>query len=169
MTFKYVGAILVIFSCGGVGFSMAAAYHREERLLRQLLEILQFLQCELQYRLTPLPELCRMAGRMGKGSVHAVFTRLSQELDSRHMPEVSDCLSAAMETAGLSPGLRELLEKLGQSLGRFDLNGQLQGLNAVGRLCLERLEALQCNRGDRLRSYQTLGLCTGAALAILFV
>ena len=169
MTIKYVGAILVICGCGGVGFSMAAAYRREEQLLRQLMEILQFLQCELQYRLTPLPELCRMAGKMGQGSVHAVFTRLSQELDSRHAPEVNDCLSAAMEDSALSPGLRELLHKLGQSMGRFDLNGQLQGLKAVGRLCLERLEALQCNRSDRLRSYQTLGLCAGAALAILFI
>ena len=55
------------------------------------------------------------------------------------------------------------------SMGRFDVKGQIQGLEAVRSYCRGELENMAVNREARLRSYQTLGLCTGAALAILFV
>ena len=47
--------------------------------------------------------------------------------------------------------------------------GQILGLEAVRSHCRSELDALSANQDERLRSYQTLGLCTGAALAILFV
>ena len=64
---------------------------------------------------------------------------------------------------------RRLLRQLGKTLGRFDLEGQLQGLQAVCAACLEARDSLQKDRDTRLRSYRTLGLCAGAALAILFL
>ena len=60
-------------------------------------------------------------------------------------------------------------ETAGAYLGRFDLPGQKQGLEEVREACRMELEALGKNRETRLRSYGTLGLCAGAALAILFL
>jgi len=61
------------------------------------------------------------------------------------------------------------LDLLGSSLGRFDLKGQLSGLESVRNTCRKTLEEMNRNRDNRLRSYQTLGLCCGAALVILFI
>ena len=58
---------------------------------------------------------------------------------------------------------------LGRTLGRFDLDGQLIGLENARRDCRRAVDALSENRDNRLRCYQTLGLCAGAALAILFI
>ena len=58
---------------------------------------------------------------------------------------------------------------LGKSIGRFDMDGQIKGLEAVRQDCRRRLDELSKDRDTRLRSYQTLGLCAGAALAILFI
>lgn len=169
MSIKYLGAILVILGCGGFGFSIAAAHRREERTLRQLLDVLHFLYCELQFHLTPLPELCRQVQRQGKGEVGAVFGELADQLENQVLPEVSSCMHAAAAKANLSTRLRELLNTMGQTLGRFDLDGQLKGLEALRLRCDQEMAALMENRDDRLRSYQTLGLCAGAALVILFV
>jgi len=49
------------------------------------------------------------------------------------------------------------------------MEGQLKGLESVRQECRRQVETLSYNRDARLRSYQTLGLCAGAALAILFV
>ncbi len=68
----------------------------------------------------------------------------------------------------LTGDVQKRLLQLGRCLGRYDLQGQLQGLEAVQRGCEEALTALGRDREARLRSYQTLGLCAGAALAILF-
>ena len=169
MSYKWIGAILVIAGCGGFGFSMAASHKREEKQLRQLIGILQYMECELQYRLTPLPELCRQTGKEASGMLRDVFLNLARELDWQVSPDACICMTAALKRSRDIPSrLRKLLLQLGHSLGRFDLSGQLRGLQAVQAACEEELKKLGKDRDSRLRSYQTLGLCAGAALAILF-
>ncbi len=169
MSIKWIGALCVIAGCGGFGFSLAAAHLREERALRQLISALDLMACELQYRLTPLPDLCRLAGEDAKGCVQTVLFALSNELEAQISPDVATCMCAALNTSGdIPPCTREQLLLLGRSLGRFDLPGQLKGLDAVRSTCRSKLESLTVNKEPRLRSYQTLGLCAGAALAILF-
>lgn len=166
---KVAGAMLVILGCGGFGFSMAAAYRHEETLLRQLRDILQYLYCELQFRMTPLPELCRQAGKQNYGAIARVFRKLSDALESQVEPDVASCMGSAMLGADLTPRVRDLLTRFGQTLGCFDLKGQLLGMEELRTQCTAALEELASGREDRLRSYQTLGLCAGAALVILFV
>lgn len=169
MNMKYAGALLVIAACGGFGFSMAAAYCREERLLKQLRDILQFMYCEIQFHLTPLPELCHKAGKMTGGALGRTLLQLTDKLNDSTVSEVSGCMDAVIHISDLTPRIREFLQKLGQSLGCFDLEGQLRGLEELRTQCCRELEDLAAGRNDRLRSYQTLGLCAGAALVILFV
>lgn len=170
MEYKWIGAVLIIFGCGGFGFSLAANHKREENALRQLIGALDYMQCELQYRMTPLPDLCRSAGQEARGIVAKVLLRLSQELESQISPDVASCMVAAMrDVEFIPPHTRENLNLLGNSLGRFDMNGQLNGLESVRANCRRHLSDLSENRDSRLRSYHTLGLCAGAALAILLI
>lgn len=170
MSIRIAGAVLVVIGTGGFGFLIAASYRREERLLRQLLNALDFMQCELQYRLTPLPELCRQVASSSEGVIRMVFLNLATELEDQITPDVEKCMAGVLSGLRDMPKLtRESLELLGRSLGRFDLEGQLRGLESVRRECRRGLDTLAQNAAIRNRSYQTLGLCAGAALAILFI
>lgn len=170
MSCKWIGAFLVIAGCGGFGFSMAAGHRREEERLRQLMRMLRVMQWELRYRLTPLPELCRQAAGEGSGQLRDVMLYLAVELEGQTCSDAAGGMRAALErSSDLSRQLRRLLMQLGRSLGRYDLDGQLDGLDSVCQCCLEKLKELNRNRDNRLRSYRTLGLCAGAALAILFL
>lgn len=170
MILKLVGAILVIVGCGGVGFRIAANHRREEAILRQLIGILDYMECELQYRLTPLPELCRQATKEFTGSLGKVFWELYVEIEAQISADMEICMTSAIERVGkIPPSAKEELLLLGKTVGRFDIEGQLKGLEFVRQDCRRKLDALTYNRDTRLRSYQTLGLCAGAALAILFV
>lgn len=170
MMYKWLGAALVILACGGFGFSLAAAHKREEQALRQLISALDFMECELQYRLTPLPDLCRQAGEQCGGVIGTVLLNLARELECQIAPEVFGCMRSALSGCEALPNATSrLLLQLGKSLGRFDLNGQLKGIEAVRSDCRRTLDKLSENRENTLRSYQTLGLCAGAALAILFI
>ena len=170
MTLKMIGAILIIVGCGGVGFSMAAAHRREEKALRQLISALDYMGCELQYHLTPLPQLCRNAAAESGGAVSRVFLCLATELESQIAPDASACMSAVLsKNQKLPQRAKKNLMALGSSLGRFDLHGQLSGLDAARQQCRRELDELTTDRDVRLRSYQTLGLCAGSALAILFL
>ena len=169
MMWKWMGAVLVMGGCGAVGFTMAWAHRREERLLGSLKGAVDFMTCELHYRMTPLPELCGLVGRNQRNPVGELFRRLAVELERQVMPDVAYCMDRALMGTELPKHLLEGFQMLGNNLGRFDLQGQLKGLEMVRNYCDGQLEAMGKNREERLRSYQTLGLCAGAALAILFV
>lgn len=169
MTTKWIGAVLVVAGCGWAGFSAAAAYRREERSLRGLIRALRHMEWELSYRMTPLPELCRQGAREAGGAVGQVLTALSELLEHKTFPEVSACMRRAIrDSRELPKGCASYLMELGRSLGRYDLSGQLEGLRWVRGQCQLAQEDLREGRSERLRSYQTLGLCLGAALVILF-
>lgn len=170
MSIKFIGAVLIVAGCAGVGFSMAAGCKREEWALRSLMGTLDFMTCQLHYRLTPLPELCRQAGQQNRGPVGQVMTALAEELDKQITPDADSCMHAALSRIAWVPkAAEEALRLLGKNLGRFDLAGQLRGLEQVRGHCQRSLEAITTDRDQRIRSYQTLGVCAGAALAILFV
>lgn len=170
MTIKLIGAFLVFAGCGGFGFTMAAAHRREEAMLHQYISALEFMECDLSYRLSPLPQLCRAASNSITGPIHTLFRCLAEELEAQVAPDVSICVKAAISgVPGLSHSLAEQFAELGGTLGRFDLPGQLKGIHAAIDRARLSLESLAENRAGRLRSYQTLGLCAGAALAILFL
>lgn len=170
MNLQWVGAILIIVGCGGVGFGMALNYKREEMTLGQLIKALEFMSCELEYRMTPLPELCRKVSAFSTGCVRSAFSQLAQELNSQIAPDAACCMTAVLKKLpGLPDKTTTALKELGRSLGQFDLDGQIKGVGAVMRTCEKELQELKANRTQRVRSYQTLGLCAGAALAILFI
>ncbi len=170
MTLKILGAFCIILACGGTGWSMAAAHRRQESELRRLIGVLDYMGCELQYRLTPLPELCNSAAQETQGLLGQALLELTRELKAQISPDASCCMRAVVEKNHKLPAeVRKNLLTLGISLGRFDLQGQLTGIEGVRAQCRADLDALEKNRDVRLRSYQTLGICAGFALAILFL
>ena len=74
MTLKICGVIFVVIGCGGFGFRIANNYRTEEKNIRQLISVIDYLRCELQYRLSPLPELCRLVAAEFGAPYHKIFT-----------------------------------------------------------------------------------------------
>ena len=170
MNYKFFGAICIIAACGWVGFCMVTKHLHQERTLRQLVHALDYMECELQYRLTPLPDLCRQAAQHSTGVIQSFFLKFATELEDQIHPDTQRCLEAAfVKVKNIPPLAYEALTVLGSTLGTFNLEGQLKGLEAARAECRNSLSQLRENRDIRLRNYQTLGLCTGAALAILFI
>lgn len=170
MSYKWIGAALIVGSCGGFGISLAVHQKREEAMLNQLSRIIDEMLWELPFQLTPLPELIRHAAGKYSGIIGTVFLNLAEQLDRQVLPDVLSCMEAGLQNSTLSfPRLRKMLLLLGQSLGRFDLSSQLKSLSSVREQCTQELQELQSDRNTRLRSYRILSLCAGAALVILLI
>lgn len=167
---RWVGAITVFICCGYLGFSKAANHKRAERDLRQILSAINYMECEIQYRLTPLPQLLGQAAKEISGVVGKVFAALANELENQISPDVTCCMETVLRRQmNIQEHTKEVLSVLGRCLGRFDLQGQLKELESVRGMCVRHLMTLETDRNTRLRSYQTLGLCAGSALAILLL
>ena len=164
---RVIGACCIVTGCGGFGFAMAAASRREEAELRRLLAALEFMSCELSYRMTPLAALCQ--GAANGGVVGEFLTALAAELEKGTAPDVQVCVYRLLSKMEPSKLLRRQLAEFGATLGRFDLPGQLRGLESAIRSTDEALRTIRDGAEGRRRNWQTLGLCAGASLAILFV
>ena len=170
MTYKWIGAALVIAACSGFGFTMASAHMKNEKQLRQMLLVLEDMECLLQYKLMPLPELCRSAANRINGPVRSLIQLFSQELERQIAPDVPTCMSAALsQCQNLNGNVRYLFSELGHSLGSFDLAGQVKSLEYVKNNCYIVLKHMESNRELRIKCYQTLGICAGVALAIILI
>ena len=170
MHLKLFGATIVILACAWFGFSAAAAYRRDMWSYRAMIRIVDYMECELSYRLTPLPQLCRQTAEVLPTVYGQTLMILADELESQISPDTFACIQAAMaKTRTLHRAAQECFLEFGRTLGKFDLQGQLKGLNGIRQMCDQRLKEMEQNKDARLRSYQTLGLCAGAALAILLI
>ena len=170
MNLKVIGALCVIVGCGSFGFLMAAQHMSQIRMYRNLISALEFMSCELRYRCTPLPELCRKAGERSQGRIRQILILLADELDAQISPDVHRCMASVLERLDtLDASIRSALLTLGSNLGKFDMAGQLVVLEGAEKLCRAHLCDLNKHKDSRIRSYQTLGLCAGAAIAILLV
>ena len=170
MSLKLLGAICVVLGCGGCGFLMTVQHKAKVKELSSFITALEYMCCELEYRATSLPQLCRQASQQNKCKVHTILKILADELDTQISPDVRSCMAVTIGRVGeLDVEIHSLLLELGNNLGRFDIGGQVQGLQHISQLSQDRLRQLTLNQDSRLRSYQTLGLCAGAAIAILLV
>lgn len=165
---EFLGVILVVGACTWCGFSMAAVYSQQERQLCELQILLNRMACELNYRATPLPELCLGLSGDFSGPVGQAIGRLGQALAAGSGGSVAGLMAASFPEE-LCRDCREVLIKLAGSLGSYDLEGQNQSLDLVQRDCGERLDRLRQEKGGHQRCYRALGLCGGAALAILLL
>ena len=169
MNMKIIGVVLIIASCGMFGFMRGINLKREIKALHDLVGILNFMECELNFKLTPLPKLCRDCASHGQ-SLDNLFLTLADELENQIAPDVSTCMKASIGKCGYqSSALLPFLLELGHSFGKFDLQGQLTGIKTVRQSCEKELEVLDSGKLLRIRNYQTLGICAGAALAIILL
>ena len=170
MTIKILGAILIIAGCAGVGYSLARNYRREEQAMGELVQCLDWMICEMNYRMPPLAALFRGASDVSKGPISQALGKMAFELEQQLTPNVEACMHAAIAAV---PNLPEKpadhLRSLGTSLGQFDLEGQIDRLQAASVLCKQDLQSMGSGRETRLRNYQTLGICAGVALVIILL
>lgn len=168
MELKWIGAVLVIGTCSGLGIARAAAQRRDVRVLKQLLSALEMMRLELSCRATPLPELCRIAENRAGREIREYFRTLADLLGSQVAPDASQCARLALNKCPQLPATAaQVLTQLSLSLGRFDYDGQLQGLQKTCELCEGELHRTLADSDGKVRTYQTLGICAGMALAVL--
>lgn len=167
---KLLGAVLIIAGCAGVSYCICRNHRLAERMMTQLVGCLEWMTWELNDRMPPLNMLCRGAAQVGKNGVGRVFDRLAQELEAQITPNVAACMGAALAAEPSMPEpVKNRLQELGRDLGKFDLQSQVAALETVCARCRRDAQELGRNRQLRLRNCQTLGLCAGVALVILFL
>ena len=160
----YIGAGMVTCGCTALGISISSRLKKRLKLLSSLIGAIDYLQAEVSYGLTPLPELLtglaerdpssrelwtRMGWKPG-GSFPDEWTHWVSELD------LKDCDRAA-------------LDEVGGILGRYDADRQASRLGFIKN----RLEQSQTDAREELKKngklFSFLGFACGIAAVILLM
>ena len=169
MNYKFIGILLIGISCSALGFFMASNTRKELLYIQEFIDILNYIECELNFRLTTLPNLCRQVSAKSK-SLGLVFSDVANELDNQISPDVSTCMAVAIRKHRYpSEGVRGLLLDLGNSLGNFDLRGQILEIQELRQKCVRMRNEAEVSKNNRIRCYQTLGVCAGAMIIIILL
>lgn len=160
----------MVLGCGGFGFLVANSIKKECDMLRQLITALDFILCEINYRMTPLPELFRMTSAVCSGILCRFFLILATELDRNSISNADICITESLkQITDMPKDVRRCLQLLAKTIGTFDLSGQIKALEAVKSEANRLLTIANENQHNRLKCYKTLGLSAGAALVIIFI
>ena len=185
---KFLGMVLIVASCSGLGMQLAHLYGSRIRQCRQVEQCLQRLLGEIRFHQIPLEEALRETGRALGGQGFAAFLlrlsqRLSSALEGEERQENGESqengeptlafvwreeLERYLDTSLLQEE-GELLLPLGQELGTLDLETQVRSL----RQCLEQwhqhMEMLQRQEQTHGRLCRGMGVSVGVFLAILLL
>lgn len=164
---KLLGVLLVICSCGIVGTMLAATVKSNIKQLNELITIINTMENDLRFRLTPLPALCRFAATGGK-YLQYIFIAFAEEMENQISPDPTSCMDAAlMRQKRKVIYVENYLKELARSLGRFDLDGQAKDLTFIRQRCQIDLDKLEKSKDLRIKNYQTISICLGIIVTIL--
>ena len=167
---KTLGILMVIAGASGTGFSMALNVHRTSELLQQLLAALELMRNEIACRRTPLPELMRQLQAAVRGPASEFFGRLAGDLERRQVGTVAASVRRQVAATPAFPSpVRQVLLQLGAGLGQYDVPSQLRAVELAAQRLRSLLDQCREQQQARVRSYCTLGVCAGLALAILAI
>ena len=169
VTMKLIGALMIVLAGAWSGASPVLRLRRRQRVLESLVAAMVLLRAELCSSLTPLPALFEKLAERTEGAVSDFFRRMARDMQSEPLASPLQLMRRHLPVLGQEPRENAVMLELGNALGCYDLESQLRMVDAAQT----RLEqaAAYCNKrilGEG-RSWGTLGICTGLALAIVLV
>ena len=155
---RWLGALLLVGACGGMGLAKTGSLRRRIALLDSLCENLRHLQTELLQRNPPLPEILEQLGQ--PALAENVRRGMTMEQAAR---------ASLQRLEGELPKTAQTLEQLCCSLGRYDSSTQAQACAHALQQLQEQREALSRELAEKGNLYRTVPLAFGlmAALAVL--
>lgn len=166
---KLMGAGMIVGGFWAVGLLKCRWIRQEQNAFCQLRIALDWMICKLEFQLPPLVELLENASKQSSGSIRRVLADAAQNMNEKGFPPNEALHHALEKETKLSPNVKQQLLLLGQSLGAFDLRGQIEEIQSAKLRCEKALEESIRQHEKRMGSYQTLSLCAGIALVILLL
>ena len=189
---KFIGSVLIVASCSGMGFQLAHGFRCRIRQCQQVEQCLQRLLGEIRFHQIPLEEALRKTGQAFEGVpfaacllkiAHGLSLDFSLGKEETRFSENSNRMQPESQTLAqiwqrelerylemsLLQEEQEWLISLGRELGALDLEAQIRSLQHCLEQWNRQIETLQQREVVQGRLYRGMGVSIGAFLAILLL
>lgn len=170
MYLRIIGALTLCVGSSVFGFSAAGAIKRSIKTLRQLIVSLEIMRCEVSYTLTPIAKICQIISKSCRGEV-ALFYEKLMGIYSGNYPEQDNWASTLLQDTlrNIPQDALDAMTELISSFGKFGVTEQLRMIDLTAEKLNASLDKINSEKMQRCKCYETLGICTGLAIAVLIV
>lgn len=167
---RLVGGFLVIVGCALVGRLKKIYDKRCIHTIEEFVKAVNYLICEMEFHRSPLDELCTFVADRTIGDIQRYFKIIGTNIAEQAVTNIKSSSDLAVQKlCDIHPAIKQLLDLLGESLGIFGVNGQIEQLKYVKNMAEITLERMQSRYEKIGRSNQVLWVCGGVALALVLI
>ena len=170
---KEICLIAIMALCSYIGFSIGNSYKRRSINLIEFNNALIFLQNEILYCYTPLPEAFNKCSNKCKGTMSKMFKLISKKLKYNNVENVyiafNDSINDYKEELYFKDEDKDVILDFARSLGECGIYGQDKIFNFTLDRLKERLKIAdeECKKNQKM--YRYLGVSLGAMITIFLI
>ncbi len=169
----WIGGILVICACGGIGRQFRRSLQRRREELLAFLFALQCIEIEIRYAGNPLPLALAAAGKQAGGQVGEFFMATGQRLAAAKGQVIADIWRQTLEaweaTLALNQEDLELLHQFGLGLGVSGVEDQMKRIGLTVQQLNKRINQAEENLAKMGKVWTSLGWGTGLVVVLLWI
>ena len=168
LVLKLIIAIAIVVICTTIGIKQSNKYVSREYILREAISLFKGIKNEMNYTLTPIPNAIESVRQNMRTALKEVMGAVSFELLKYNASEdtVANEIARLEE---LTPYDKQIISNGIVSLGKTDLDGQINILNMTCGTLENQLEDSIEEKKKNSKLYKTIGIATGLMIAIVFI
>ena len=168
---RWFGFILIVTGAAASGSLLAAGVRRSVRQCTAMQNALAFMKAEIEFHLTPLDQISMQMASMLPQPLSLVFRSVSRDI--RRMPGVlpGSLMRRALNVHRnkITPELSKILADLFELLGKQDVLAQVRAAELAEARLKQEIHRIEAEKKDRCRTYRTIGICAGLAVAVILI
>ena len=166
---RYLFLLGVIAGCTSIGFILSRGYADRLNELNDLSILINILQNKIKFTQLPLQEIFEELGNIKlKTKIHNIFLICSENLKKMKMENAWDeSIEEGRKFFYLNEEDIEVLNILGSTLGKTDINGQMNEINEIKERIALQIQQAEKEKNRNSKMYKSLGTITGLGIVIL--
>lgn len=168
---KWIGFLLIIAGCSGIGFTCVADYTKRLVSLEQLVKMIGYISNDIEVHNIPLAEAIRRCENRMEGNYKKFLHLVSEKMESFSGEDIALIWKneAPLLRCELAKRDYELFLNCMDQTGFMDAKAQKQVLNEYQNMLKQLMEELAKKKEDTCKLYRTIGILSGLFLCVLFI
>lgn len=167
-----IGAFLVFLASAGMGYQESRKLSEHIQALEDFLQVIIYLKGEIRYGGSSLPDAFREATGHCSERYADFLKAVSEKMENRQEEDpgriVRQCAKEYIKENSLSVEEKERIAQLGERLGYLDREMQLRQLSLYESEFERMIQQAKEAAPAKKKLYHSLGVFSGAMIAILF-
>ena len=173
MILKWLGAILLVAGTTAYGAYKGCLYKSRLEYMEEIKRAFLFIQGEIRYMNTPMPETLESTAHQMNGACRTFFAQVASGLlDGRgkaFRQVWEEAMKRGLPEEVLERETRAVLQEMGGQLGCLDRQAQEQAIDYFLKKWDELIVKKRQEKKDKLKLYYVCGVMSGLLMVIIIV